>query len=157
MLVPGIAPIQSVREFPNQKHRHLFPMLVRSLCFYNIETMNSREIIVALGALAQESRLALYRLLVRRGPEGLAPGDLCEKLGVPAPTLSFHLKTLTHAGLIEQRREGRFLYYSACYSRMNELLAFLTDNCCGESDAFKAPRCTPATPGTVASKRRQVR
>lgn len=119
--------------------------------------MNSREIVVALGALAQESRLALYRLLVRRGPEGLAPGELSEKLGVPAPTLSFHLKALSHAGLIEQRREGRFLYYSACYPRMNDLVAFLTDNCCGETRAFQAPRCTPAAPGGVARKRRQAR
>ena len=112
--------------------------------------MNTQKAVIALAALAQESRLALYRLLVKRGPGGLGPGELSEKLGVPAPTLSFHLKALTHARLIGQRREGRNLYYSASYPRMNELLAFLTDNCCGEDDALQAPACTPA-------RRRQAR
>ena len=112
--------------------------------------MNTQKAVIALAALAQESRLALYRLLVKRGPRGLGPGELSEKLGVPAPTLSFHLKALTHAGLIEQRREGRNLYYSAAYPRMNDLLAFLTDNCCGAGDALQTSACTPA-------RRRQAR
>ena len=119
--------------------------------------MNTQKAVIALAALAQESRLALYRLLVKRGPGGLGPGELSEKLGVPAPTLSFHLKALTHAGLIEQRREGRNLYYSAAYPRMNDLLAFLTDNCCGEDDALQTPACTPTASRAAPTKRRQAR
>ena len=73
--------------------------------------MKSNDVIASLAALAQESRLALFRLLVKRGPEGYTPTELTEKLGVPAPTLSFHLKELQRAGLIEARREGRHLFY----------------------------------------------
>ncbi len=74
-----------------------------------------------LGALAHESRLEVFRLLVRRGPEGYSPGALIQKLGIPAPTLSFHLKELQQAGLIDVRREGRFLFYSADFDRINAL------------------------------------
>lgn len=96
--------------------------------------MKAKEIVESLAALAQESRLALFRLLVKRGPEGYTPGQLGEKLGVPGPTLSFHLKELQRANLIEARREGRFLYYSPNFSRMKEVLGFLTENCCVLSD-----------------------
>ena len=85
----------------------------------------------ALGALAQDSRLQVYRLLVQSGPEGLAASEIAERIGVPTNTLSFHLKTLSHADLVLARQEGRFIYYSANYEQMNALLAFLTDNCCG--------------------------
>src|SRR6266481_5706006 len=99
--------------------------------------------IAALGALAQETRLALFRLLVTCGPEGLAAGAIGEKLGVPPSSLSFHLQELVHAGLITQRRLSRNLIYSAEYGRMNELLLYLTENCCGRGEAC-APAFNPA-------------
>lgn len=93
--------------------------------------MESTAAVEALAALAQESRLQTYRLLVQAGPEGVAASGIAEQLGIPANTLSFHLKALTHAGLIHSRQEGRFIYYSANYEQMNALLGFLTENCCG--------------------------
>src|SRR6185312_12896853 len=93
--------------------------------------MATKHAITALGALAQESRLAIFRLLVERGPEGLAAGAIGEKLKIAAPTLSFHLQQLMHADLIEQRRESRSLIYSANFANMNALLGYLTENCCG--------------------------
>lgn len=93
--------------------------------------MESKEAVTALGALAQDSRLAVYRLLVQAGPEGVAATDIAARLGIPANTLSFHLKNLSHASLVESRHEGRFIYYSARYEQMNALVGFLTDNCCG--------------------------
>src|SRR5260370_22740452 len=107
--------------------------------------MDQIEAIAALGALAQETRLALFRLLVTCGPEGLAAGAIGEKLGVPPSSLSFHLQELVHAGLITQRRLSRNLIYSAEYGRMNELLLYLTENCCGRREAC-APPCNPADP-----------
>jgi len=93
--------------------------------------MESKVAVEALAALAQDSRLQLYRLLVQAGPEGLAASEIAERLGVPANTLSFHLKTLSHADLVTSRQEGRYIYYSTNYEQMNALLAFLTENCCG--------------------------
>jgi DNA-binding transcriptional ArsR family regulator len=93
--------------------------------------MESRNAVTALSALAQDSRLQVYRLLVQAGPEGLAASDVAERLGIPANTMSFHLKTLSHADLVHARQDGRFIYYSANYEQMNALLGFLTDNCCG--------------------------
>jgi DNA-binding transcriptional ArsR family regulator len=85
----------------------------------------------SLAALAQDSRLQVFRLLVQAGPEGLPAGDIAERLGIPASTLSFHMKTLNHAGLVESRHESRFVYYSANFGAMNDLLGYLSDNCCG--------------------------
>src|SRR6516165_8864926 len=93
--------------------------------------MESNGAVEALAALAQNSRLQVYRLLVQTGPEGLAASELAERLGIPSNTLSFHLKTLSHANLVLARQEGRFIYYSANYQQMNALLGFLTENCCG--------------------------
>ena len=93
--------------------------------------MESDTAVDALAALAQGSRLHVYRLLVQAGPHGVAASELAERLGIPANTLSFHLKTLSHAGLVLSRQEGRFIYYSANYEQMNALLGFLTENCCG--------------------------
>lgn len=93
--------------------------------------MESKSAVQALSALAQDSRLQVYRLLVQAGPEGIAASDIAERLGVPANTLSFHLKTLSHADLIVSRPESRFIYYSANFDQMNSLLGFLTENCCG--------------------------
>jgi ArsR family transcriptional regulator, arsenate/arsenite/antimonite-responsive transcriptional repressor len=93
----------------------------------------------ALAALAQESRLSIFRLLVQAGKAGMAAGALGEKLDIPPATLSFHLKTLTHARLIKSRSEGRFVIYSANYTGMNKLIAYLTEHCC----AGDATQCAP--------------
>lgn len=107
--------------------------LTNTCLFDNIGNMESKEAVVVLGALAQESRLEVFRLLVRRGPSGMSPGELCERLGVPPATMSFHLKELTNAGLITSRRESRSLIYSAEFGRMKELLGFLMENCCADN------------------------
>jgi len=85
---------------------------------------------VALAALAQETRLSIFRALVVAGPDGLAAGRIGEALEVPAATLSFHLKELSHAGLVTARQEGRFIYYSVDFEQMAALMGFLTENCC---------------------------
>jgi ArsR family transcriptional regulator len=92
--------------------------------------MEKTDAIAALAALAQETRLDVFRLLVQTGTEGLPPGQIGERLGLPAATLSFHLNQLKHAGLVTFRRESRSLIYSAAYGAMNELLTYLTENCC---------------------------
>jgi ArsR family transcriptional regulator len=117
--------------------------------------MKAEDAIVALGALAQGSRLATYRLLVKRGPQGFTPGELIEKVGIPAPTMSFHLRELVRAGLVESRREGRFLYYSAAFERMRSLIDFLTDQCCSLSDVECDSACRPASP-SAAGRRRSI-
>ncbi len=93
--------------------------------------MENKTAVTALAALAQESRLAVYRLLVQAGTEGLPAGKISEIAGIPPSSLSFHLKELSYAGLVTSRNESRFVIYSANFSAMNELLAFLTENCCG--------------------------
>src|SRR3954453_6591625 len=105
--------------------------------------MDERGAVSGLGALAQETRLGLYRLLVAQGPQGLPAGTIAESLGVAPSSLSFHLQQLQHAGLIRQRRNGRQLIYTAEYDAMNALLAYLTENCCGRGEVC-APFCTPA-------------
>lgn len=92
--------------------------------------MEENEVVKALAALAQSARLQVFRALVVAGPEGLTPGALSEQLGLPASTLSFHLKELLHAGLVSQQRDSRRLIYRAAYAQMNALLAYLTDHCC---------------------------
>jgi DNA-binding transcriptional ArsR family regulator len=92
--------------------------------------MDKSQAVAALAALAQDSRLDVFRLLVQAGAEGLAPGRMSERLGLPGATLSFHLNQLRHAGLVTFRREGRSLIYAAAYDSMNDLLAYLTANCC---------------------------
>src|ERR1700677_3678734 len=103
--------------------------------------MRTLEIIEALGALAHEHRLAIYRLLVQRGPEGLPAGAIGQRVGLLPSSLTFHLQTLHRAGLIAQRRESRQLFYSADFAVMNGLVGYLTENCCGNSDAACAPSC----------------
>jgi ArsR family transcriptional regulator, arsenate/arsenite/antimonite-responsive transcriptional repressor len=93
--------------------------------------MDQSEALAALGALAQETRLRLYRLLVTIGPAGLSAGNIAERLGVIPSSLSFHLQHLVHAQLITQRRMGRLMIYAAEYDTMTALLAYLTENCCG--------------------------
>src|SRR5881275_2267875 len=92
--------------------------------------MEENDVVRALAALAQSLRLQIFRLLVVGGKTGLTPGAIAEALNVPAATLSFHLKELANAGLVTQEREGRYLIYRASFTRMNELLGFLTANCC---------------------------
>ncbi len=95
--------------------------------------MKTKDAVRALSALAQESRLEVFRLLVRTGPNGLAAGDLSERLGLPPATMSFHLKELTNAGLITSRRESRSIIYSADFAQMQNLLSFLVENCCADN------------------------
>ena len=92
--------------------------------------MKSNMAVRALGALAHESRLAIFRALVVAGPEGLAAGDIAQQLGVSPSGLSFHLKDLSHAGLVNARQDGRFIFYSANFDAMSGLIGFLTENCC---------------------------
>lgn len=92
--------------------------------------MEEDNVVKALAALAQRSRLRVFRALVVAGADGLTPGALCDALALPATSLSFHLKELTHAGLVSQERQGRNLVYRAAFDQMNALLAYLTDNCC---------------------------
>lgn len=102
--------------------------------------MKPDQVVKAMAALAQPTRLAIYRLLVERGPDGLAAGQVAEKLKVAPATLSFHFKTLSHAGLVESRQDGRFIYYAANFVVMNGMVDYLTENCCGgNEDACKVP------------------
>jgi ArsR family transcriptional regulator len=115
--------------------------------------MKSTDAVRALAALAQESRLAVFRLLVKRGPEGYTPSVIAEKLGVAATTLSFHLKELQNAGLLAVRRDGRFLFYSTCFDRMKGLVGFLTDECCSQAQEACDSDCKPAV---VQARRRSA-
>jgi ArsR family transcriptional regulator len=105
--------------------------------------METKDALTALAALAQETRLAVFRLLVETGPEGLPVGKIGERLGIAPATLSFHLKELAHADLVMMRPEGRFIYCSANFATMNGLLAYLTDNCCGGNAPAYVPICKP--------------
>ena len=104
--------------------------------------MKLNTAVKALSALAQDTRLSLFRLLVQTGESGLSAGQIAQELKIPNATLSFHLKELSHAGLIIARQESRFIYYSANFKAMNELLGFLTENCCaGASCGLETPCC----------------
>jgi DNA-binding transcriptional ArsR family regulator len=101
--------------------------------------MDTKLAVDSLAALAQESRLRIYSLLVEAGPSGLSVGEIGASLRVAPATLSFHLKELSHAGLVTSRQNGRFIFYSASYERMTDLIEFLTHNCC----AREGPSCGP--------------
>jgi ArsR family transcriptional regulator len=109
--------------------------------------MDTRAALAVLAALAHEARLATFRLLVQAGPAGMAPTRIAETLGMPASSLSFHLKELSHAGLVRSRQAGRFLLYSARFDSMEGLVGFLTDNCCRDAAAG-----TPATACGLAAR-----
>lgn len=109
--------------------------------------MDTANALAALAALAQESRLAIFRLLVAAGPSGMAATKIADELRVPASSTSFHLKELTHAGLITPRQDKRFIIYAANFDTMNLLLAFLTENCCGGAPC---PSGSPACVGGIA-------
>jgi DNA-binding transcriptional ArsR family regulator len=108
--------------------------------------MDTRQAVGALQALAQDSRLAVFRLLVSRGPGGMPAGQIGQRLSIPATTLSFHLAQLSQAGLLGARREGRSIVYAADFSRMRALLDYLMENCCAEG------ACAPVR-GTVGRRR----
>ena len=104
------------------------------------------EIVVrALAALAQEHRLAVYRLLVQAGPEGMAAGAIADAVGVPGSSMSFHLAQLANAGLVTQQRRSRSIIYAADFAAMNCLMAYLTENCCGGASCVDAAVCAPTT------------
>jgi len=111
--------------------------------------MRAPDAIEALAALAQESRLALYRLLMKSGARGLPAGEIARKLGMPSASLSFHVKELRHAGLVVAQRQGRFVYYRVKGARMDQVLEYLTENCCVGSTAG-------AIPNTDASGRQRA-
>jgi DNA-binding transcriptional ArsR family regulator len=104
--------------------------------------MEAAQVIAALGALAHPTRLAVFRMLVERGPDGLPAGTIAETLGVPNSSLTFHLQQLAHAGLVTQRRLSRQLIYATDFKAMNAVVAYLTENCCG-SGAACVPSCRP--------------
>ena len=107
--------------------------------------MNRDRAVKSLAALAQGTRLEAFRQLVQAGPDGLAAGDLAERLGISPPALSFHLRGLAQAGLVRPRQQGRFIYYSAAFDTMQSLVDFLTENCCSGSSCAPArmPRRNP--------------
>jgi ArsR family transcriptional regulator len=119
--------------------------------------MKSPEAIKVLSALAQESRLAIFRLLIEQGPEGLPVGEIGQRLGLASATLSFHLKELLHAGLVSSRQAGRFIFYAPKIPRVDALMGFLTENCCAASGG----ECNPTlpmrrTPPAGRAKRKQA-
>jgi len=117
--------------------------------------MKTRQVLAALAALSQEHRLAIYRLLVERGPDGLTPGALADELKIPGATLSFHLKELSAAGLILSRHEGRFIWYRADFDAMTGLIGYMTENCCRSSATCDAS-CAPAVTTTPTVRKRSA-
>jgi ArsR family transcriptional regulator, arsenate/arsenite/antimonite-responsive transcriptional repressor len=111
--------------------------------------MEMKDVVDALAALAQETRLKTYRLLVEAGPEGLSAGRIGEELDLPPATLSFHLAHLSRTGLVRSRQEGRFVVYSTDFDNMNRLVGYLTENCCRDS------ACAPCSPTTTLTKGKQ--
>jgi len=113
--------------------------------------------VTALAALAQVSRLAVFRALVEAGPAGLPAGQISELTAIPPSSLSFHLKELSHAGLAESRQEGRFVIYTARFETMNALLGYLTDNCCGGNPCSPVGVCAPKKAAACASAKSTTR
>ncbi|MFZ6770962.1 ArsR/SmtB family transcription factor [Undibacterium sp. Di26W] len=109
--------------------------------------METMAAISALAAIAQESRLAIFRLLVQVGPEGMIASKISEALNIAPSSLSFHLKELSHANMISVKQDGRFMIYAANFTTMNNLLGFLTDNCCGGNPCTPLSACKPAKVG----------
>lgn len=117
--------------------------------------MIKNEALAALSALAQETRLDAFRLLVQAGPAGLTAGDLAERLDISPPALSFHLKGLSHAGLVRARQDGRFIHYSAAFDAMQALVDFLSENCCGGATCAPARTATSRGAAPRPAVRRQ--
>ena len=121
--------------------------------------MDAKLAVTSLAALAQESRLRIYRLLVEAGQTGLSVGEIGASVRVAPATLSFHLKELAYAGLVRARQEGRFIYYSANFPKMNALVEYLTENCCARDGITCEPGCTSEKCGPAERRRvgRRVR
>lgn len=117
--------------------------------------MKPNQAVPILAALAQETRLSIFRALVQAGPEGLAAGSIAQAVATPASTLSFHLKELVAAGLIQSRQDGRFIFYSADYPAMSELIAFLTEKCCEGMPAPQVARISQAVAACCPPTTRQ--
>jgi DNA-binding transcriptional ArsR family regulator len=113
--------------------------------------METKSVLTALAALSQEHRLAIFRLLVEHAPEGLSAGVIAERLALAPPTLSFHLKELSQAGLIASRQDGRFIWYRADLNAMNGLVGYLTENCCRASSVCDAACVPDGAPRPVAA------
>jgi ArsR family transcriptional regulator len=116
--------------------------------------VNTALATAAFAAIAHENRLALYRLLVKRGPGGMPAGVIAARLGVAPSSLTFHLQALLRAGLVKRRRDGRQLIYSADFAAMNALVGFLTDHCCIEGGGYAAECCPPAQAAAPPRRRR---
>ena len=116
--------------------------------------MEKKSAVDALSALAHESRLAIFRLLVQAGPDGLPAGEIGKRLGIAANALSFHLTRLRYAGLVSVRRNGQQMIYAACYDEMQRLVGFLTENCCQNSVEGCTPECPQTRPVDTGEKRR---
>jgi ArsR family transcriptional regulator, arsenate/arsenite/antimonite-responsive transcriptional repressor len=114
--------------------------------------MKKSTVVTSLGALAQETRLDIFRLLVQKGPEGMPAGEIGQRLGQPSPTLSFHLNHLRFTGLVTSRRESRSIIYSANFKAMTELLAYLTENCCGGQQELCTPSAASESPSQYPSQ-----
>lgn len=121
-----------------------------SLYFNNYRNMETRDAISALAALAHESRLAVFRLLVEAGPEGRAAGDIGARLGVAPATLSFHLTRLAHAGLVGSRRDGRSIIYAARFDAIDGLMGYLLANCCQAGAAARRPTTQARQPQRIS-------
>ncbi len=117
--------------------------------------MTPMEAVHALGALAHEHRLGIYRLLVEKGPEGLSAGEIAERIGLLPSSLTFHVQSLQRAGLITRRRVSRRLFYSADFETMSALVEYLTRNCCGGSESC-APVCKPASATNLPRGSRKI-
>jgi ArsR family transcriptional regulator len=117
--------------------------------------MKKIDALAGLAGLAHETRLDIFRLLIEAGPAGMPAGEIGARLGLPPPTLSFHLKDLKSAGLIDCERDGRSLIYSADFGRMNALIAYLTENCCGRKDKATAASVAAATETDMQPQRRR--
>ena len=116
---------------------------------------DASRVVAALAALAQETRLAIFRLLVEHARDGLTPGAVALKLKLPPATLSFHLKELANAGLIEDRRDGRFIWYRPDVPAMNSLLGYLTENCCRASGGQPCETsCAPSACKPASARKR---
>ena len=113
--------------------------------------MQTTEAVDKLAALAQETRLRIFRLLIEQGPQGLHAGAIAEALALPPATLSFHVAHLVRAGLVGARQEGRFIFYAAGFAAMDDLIAFLTDNCC------QGGQCLPKTAAVAATAKRRAK
>jgi DNA-binding transcriptional ArsR family regulator len=123
--------------------------------------METKDVVASLAALAQPTRLEIFRLLVQAGPTGRAAGEIAAALEVAPATLSFHLRTLSQAALVAPRQDGRYLYYAANFERMSALLGYLTQNCCADDGVACAAQCGTVTPNrplvTPATRPRRAR